>query len=708
MTWKNIYPVTGAQLNSPTFRLRLSQGLGFKNTDIDTLLFNVRYNIQAPSPVPPTPTPSPTKVPLILIPGIGGSELKVADETSWSADNGHSGTFTHTYSKDEKVWVNEIEAIKPGNDDYFDILRMKPDGITSEADLSITGNLFDGAYGTTLKFFTDNGYTLDTDLFVFPYDWRKDISNTASLLDQKIEDIKQQTNSDKVDIITHSMGGLVARNYIADTTRAQKVRKLLTLGPPNLGAVKLLKALQYGDHFGPSFLFGVIALNPDEARDVIQNFIGSFELMPTSKYFDFYSNEDNLHPSPFRDERDVDGNGVTGVLNYEETKNLLINLGRNSILFNPTEALHSLDSNLSNTNGVEVANIVGSGQPTLGQIIEKYSFDAFGIKIPSTDEVSINGDGTVPLFSASLNDPTRGMSLLGDAKVYYTKQDHGSLVSPGPALNLVKNILEDSDQIPAGISSAPYSFNGTSFSVHSPVNIHVYDANGNHTGPTGGGDIEESIPGSSYNTLDDAKFIYVPGDGVYTVHFEALDTGSFDFKIRTFEDSINTETLLYKDIPLTTGTEAETSFDTSSNQSSAIDVDENGDGTVDFSVDRLSIVEGEENFDYTSPVLSVDVAPKNIWPPNNKMIDVSITGMITDDNPYLTRIVVDDEYDLIEPSITTYGQDVNQTMQLEASRRKDDMDGRIYTIRVFAIDIAGNIALSTFYVTVPHDQRDKR
>ncbi|MBI2334369.1 alpha/beta hydrolase, partial [Candidatus Daviesbacteria bacterium] len=196
------------------------------------------------------PPPS-LKTPLILIPGIGGSELKVLDDTFWNAPDGHGGTFNHAYSQDEKVWVNEGEAAQPGNDDYFDVLRMKTDGVTSEANMGLTNNLVSRAYEEAINFFTSSGYALGTDFYVFPYDWRKDLSGSAGLLDQKIQSIKSQTGSQKVDIVAHSMGGLVARNYIADPAHAQNVRKLFTLGTPHLGSVDAIKKLRYGDCLTP-------------------------------------------------------------------------------------------------------------------------------------------------------------------------------------------------------------------------------------------------------------------------------------------------------------------------------------------------------------------------------------------------------------------------------------------------------------------------
>jgi hypothetical protein len=49
-------------------------------------------------------------------------------------------------------------------------------------------------------------------LFTFPYDWRTDNNLTANLLKEKINLVKQITGRDKVDIVAHSMGGLVARS----------------------------------------------------------------------------------------------------------------------------------------------------------------------------------------------------------------------------------------------------------------------------------------------------------------------------------------------------------------------------------------------------------------------------------------------------------------------------------------------------------------
>ncbi|MDP2586038.1 MAG: alpha/beta fold hydrolase, partial [Candidatus Levybacteria bacterium] len=554
------------------FKINYSSGNNW-SANIDNFEIAFDYD-PAPTPTPtptstptpsPTPTPAPTpipKTPLILIPGIGGSELK-SNETFVSKIKDCGILPVFQYNIDDVVWVDTIRAGISPCDDYFDVLKLKADGQTSEyPQIVLNGTFFGGAYNDFIKFFTDNGYELNKTLFLFSYDWRKDISSTNDFLDEVIQQIKTQTGSEKVDIVAHSMGGLVARNYIADASKASNVRKLFTIGTPHLGSVKLLKILRFGDYFGPSFLFGLISLSPDEARDIAQNFIGSFELIPSKKYFDFYSNEDNQHPYPYRTE--------DGGLDYNQIKDLLTGLNHNTSLFTPAETFHNLDGLLSNTNGVDVTLVVGSGKNTLGQIIEEKNHK---------DALYINGDGTVPLLSASLIDYKKSLVLLGSAKVFYTNQNHGELVGSGSALNLVKNILEGNEQLPDGASTHPYSLsNGWLFSKHSPVDMSIYDSENNHTGPTADG-FEANIPGSSYETLDDAAFIFIPDNGTYNIKFEATDNGSFDFKIRKFENETLSKEILYDDVPLTISTKAELAFDTSSSQNPIMYLDEDGNGT---------------------------------------------------------------------------------------------------------------------------------
>lgn len=128
---------------------------------------------------PATTTPDATTTPVIIIPGILGSAQ-------------HNG-----------VWL--IDPITHAYDNLIDTLAA-------------------------------NGYERDVTLFPFPYDWHLSNRTTATLLKEKIDEIKGICGCDKIDIVAHSMGGLVARYYIQSDNYADDVQKLIFLGTPHQGA----------------------------------------------------------------------------------------------------------------------------------------------------------------------------------------------------------------------------------------------------------------------------------------------------------------------------------------------------------------------------------------------------------------------------------------------------------------------------------------
>jgi subtilisin family serine protease len=115
--------------------------------------------------------------------------------------------------------------------------------------------------------------------------------------------------------------------------------------------------------------------------------------------------------------------------------------------------------------------------------------------------------------------------------------------------------------------------------------------------------------------------------------------------------------------------------------------------------------------DTTPPVITLAASPATLWPPNGKMVPVTIAGTMTDSpfgvNASTAAYAVTDEYGLVQPSgKITLGGNGNYvfTIQLQASRDGNDKDGRQYTITVSAQDNAGNKGSAATGVTVPHDQ----
>ncbi len=81
-----------------------------------------------------------------------------------------------------------------------------------------------------------NGYAEGKDLFTFPYDWRQSNVITAVQLRDKINEVQNICQCAKVDLVAHSMGGLVARQYIQSANYENDVDQLIFLGTPHLGA----------------------------------------------------------------------------------------------------------------------------------------------------------------------------------------------------------------------------------------------------------------------------------------------------------------------------------------------------------------------------------------------------------------------------------------------------------------------------------------
>ena len=62
-----------------------------------------------------------------------------------------------------------------------------------------------------------------------------DIRSAAELLGRHIEEICERTGSDRVDVVGHSLGGLIARYYVQRLGGDSRVRTLVTLGTPHSG-----------------------------------------------------------------------------------------------------------------------------------------------------------------------------------------------------------------------------------------------------------------------------------------------------------------------------------------------------------------------------------------------------------------------------------------------------------------------------------------
>lgn len=115
-----------------------------------------------------------------------------------------------------------------------------------------------------------------------------------------------------------------------------------------------------------------------------------------------------------------------------------------------------------------------------------------------------------------------------------------------------------------------------------------------------------------------------------------------------------------------------------------------------------------EREDTTPPTLTLTVNPSVLWPPNDKLVSVTISLSAKDAYDPQPEIKLEsitaneplEPGDIVDAAI---GSDDRQ-FRLAAKREGENKVGRIYTITYSATDATGNKATASATVTVPHDQ----
>ena len=205
---------------------------------------------------------APDTTPLIVVPGLFGSKLRdrVTGVEAWPGD--WKRIFFDDYHDLELKFDPETLEVKPDNLEPFAIAEQ------------VLGQDF---YGPIIKTLVDyGGYVRATTgtpvspgerrYYIFTYDWRQDNVVHARELDRLIEQIRADYGDPqlRVDIVAHSMGGLVSRYYLRYGTvdvldgtpqlislyGTARVRKLILLGTPNFGAISSLYAYLDGEKIG--------------------------------------------------------------------------------------------------------------------------------------------------------------------------------------------------------------------------------------------------------------------------------------------------------------------------------------------------------------------------------------------------------------------------------------------------------------------------
>jgi len=195
--------------------------------------------------------------PLFIIPGILGSKL---------CDR----------STNNVVWGDRLSLFR------FTQLKLptnyEPDNLPHTAcgiidSIQILGPWRSHQYDRLKTYLGSLGYKEGRDLFFFDYDWRLSNRFTARKLQTFIA---AHAPTGQIDIVAHSMGGIVARLYIQELGGGARVNRFLTMGTPHLGAANVFKTLDEGW----SWYENLMAHGVTGIRTTALSFPAMLELLP--------------------------------------------------------------------------------------------------------------------------------------------------------------------------------------------------------------------------------------------------------------------------------------------------------------------------------------------------------------------------------------------------------------------------------------------
>ncbi|PTY37503.1 hypothetical protein BGP77_13455 [Saccharospirillum sp. MSK14-1] len=194
--------------------------------------------------------------PVVVVPGLLGSRL--------CRDNADG--------ESQVVWgtVTSITQFPSLAYDPTDT-RIQPCGLIRE--ISYLGVYKQEVYAGFVNRLTDEGYREGEDLWLFDYDWRRSVFDNARLLADFID--QNIAADESVDLVAHSMGGLISRAYILEQGGTERVHRLITAGTPLRGSVEVFDLLENGWGTANLFMGGI-----EGFRRTMLTFPSTFDLIP--------------------------------------------------------------------------------------------------------------------------------------------------------------------------------------------------------------------------------------------------------------------------------------------------------------------------------------------------------------------------------------------------------------------------------------------
>jgi pimeloyl-ACP methyl ester carboxylesterase len=568
------------------------------------------------------------------------------------------------------------------------------------------------------------GYERGASLFTFPYDWRRSNDFSASVLAPWIRAVLAIANGEEyvggpsgdatgVDLVVHSMGGLITRAYVQGAGYGGDVRKAIFIASPHKGFPATYRTyegltwdmyLYDGDkqqalrwamdlYIWPTLIRKKyspwpweLALNCIQdpglhtyycnpvtlakwSHDSTRGAESLAQMLPTSDAPDYLtcggipgSCPQTVNPygrpkNPWLDELNANVGTLAGRLGLE---NIYVIYGTGSY----TETDYPVDDPEPVPNFWRNGRPLGATRSSLGDdLIPEYSTNIKQDLLPGIPESNVK----------PLSGPTARHK-----EIVYHQQVQQSVVPT--FLGAVD--LPFSTEYESGF---PWDASPLILSLQCPLNLTVTDPEGHRVGfdPSTGGSVVE-IPGAIYAAPNvEGQYIILPGSpaGTYQIAGTAHEAGEYRLEVARLEPNGPRQLALFGGT-ISTGE------------------------TLNFTFDV-------EDLDTPPTIRSVVATPEVLWPVNHQLIPVSVAADVSDDldpAPVCHIVSVAGGEPGNAPGDGNTGSDWNitgpLTLELRAERSGRGA-GRTYTITVECADASGNRSEAPVTVRVPHDQRRK-
>jgi hypothetical protein len=522
---------------------------------------------------------------VLFLPGLQASRL-------YKDENTFFGTTTN------RLW-------EPNRNE--DVRKLFLDGYGRSLDSSIyVSGILESAFGIKgiyNKFVAMmNGVVADKTInewLPLAYDWRMDVSDLVSEKAlQEVERLASTSKTGKVTIVAHSNGGLMAKmigRKMEETGKADLVDKVILVASPLLGTPQAIAGMLHGDN---QQLLGGIVLSGGVARTLGLNMSGAYGLLPSEEYFRRFVDPVLSFAGKAINSYESFTNFLTGEYDSRtqpaetDLKNPAV-LGKN--LLTKSQWMHSLIDSWQFPSMTKVLSIIGWGIPTVETV-------EYGSSSPRVKK-GPDGDGTVLSNSAS--------SYAGD-KIFFNQgllrhdRSWGNLITHADILEAeqIRDVIKQTISTTSETTLPPYIstqkpnaldypwMSWITVSVHSPVDIDVYDSRGGHIGlvdlpndPTSDIKWLEDTIGGQYEAFGDEKYITLPAEEDYSVRLTGTGYGNFTFQVQKFVggDMIEVASTTYVDLPVTPLLRASTTVNALI-LSPTLNLDVDGNGSADIEV----------------------------------------------------------------------------------------------------------------------------